>query len=92
MVFGISNKENREYFQISYIFFAGIDMALLSMCDHVIISHGTFGIWAAFLASSNNSHIMAEILPNKKKQNQVMEEIVAMKQANLSNFIFLNAD
>ncbi|CAH1779361.1 unnamed protein product [Owenia fusiformis] len=28
-----------------------VDMAILSKCDHVIISTGTFGWWAAFLAN-----------------------------------------
>merc|ERR1712241_622265 len=37
----------------------GIDLVILSSCDHVIISHGTYGIWAAFLASNGNTHIMA---------------------------------
>ena len=39
----------------------GTDLALLAMCDHIIISHGTYGMWAAFLASSTNTHIMVKI-------------------------------
>ena len=27
----------------------GIDFAILASCDHIILSHGTFGMWAAFL-------------------------------------------
>ena len=67
------------------------------MCDHVIVSHGTYGIWAAFLASSKNTHIMAQISSNEKptkeeQSKEVMEEIIVMKQANLSNFIFMTGD
>ena len=39
----------------------GTDLALLAMCDHIIISHGTYGMWAAFLASSTNTHIMVKL-------------------------------
>ena len=63
----------------------GTDLALLSMCDHVIISHGTFGMWAAFLASSENTHIMADI-----KSEEEIEEIRAVKNANFSNIIFMD--
>jgi hypothetical protein len=33
-------------------FFPGDDMALLSLVNHTIITHGTFGMWSAFLAGS----------------------------------------
>ena len=70
---------------------SGTDLALLTMCDHVIISHGTYGMWAAFLASSTKTHIMAHNLtdvPNPQKE--VMEEISAVKNANFSNIIFMD--
>jgi len=68
----------------------GTDLALLAMCDHIIISHGTYGMWAAFLASSTNTHIMAHNLSDKKQSKEVMEEIVAVKNANFSNIIFMD--
>ena len=70
--------------------FSAIDLALLSMCDHIIISHGTFGLWAAFLASSKNTHIMAQITSDKEDSSEVIEEIAIVKQANVSNFIFMH--
>ena len=77
----------------------GIDLALLSMCDHLIISHGTFGLWGAFLASTNNTHIMAHDMkksqsgsynPLNRFSQQEVEEIRAVKKANLTNFIFMD--
>ena len=68
----------------------GTDLALLSMCDHMIISHGTYGMWAAFLASSENTHIMAHNLSKTEDSKEVIEELRAMKEANLSNFIFMD--
>ena len=32
---------------------AGVDLAILSLCDHVIMSVGTFGWWGAWLAGGN---------------------------------------
>ena len=55
------------------------------MCKHVIISHGTFGMWAAFLSSSENTHIMADV-----KSKNAIEEIRAVKNANFSNIIFMD--
>ena len=86
-----------KHFHATPKIFTGIDLALLSMCDHVIVSHGTYGIWAAFLASSKNTHIMAQILSDEKstteeQSKEVMEEIIVIKQANLSNFIFMTGD
>ena len=63
----------------------GTDLALLSMCKHVIISHGTFGMWAAFLSSSENTHIMADV-----ESIAAIEEIRAVKKANFSNIIFMD--
>ena len=72
----------------------GTDLALLAKCDHMIISHGTYGMWAAFLSSSENTHIMAHKLSKKENSKEdskeVIEELRAIKEANLSNFIFMD--
>lgn len=34
----------------------GEDMAVLSMCDHVIVSSGTYGWWAAWLAKGTTTY------------------------------------
>ena len=61
---------------------SGIDFATLTLCDHVIVTHGTFGLWAAFLASDTNTHIMA-------KRN-MLEEVKEVMKAGLKNFIFMD--
>ena len=33
----------------------GEDLALLSLCDHIIITHGTFSSWAALLSPGDQS-------------------------------------
>ena len=58
-----------------------IDLAILAACDHVIVSHGTFGMWAAFLASSDNTHIM---------HASQIEQVAAIKAANILNFIYMD--
>ena len=47
-------------------------------------------MWAAFLASSENTHIMAHKLSKKENSKEVIEELRAIKEANLSNFIFMD--
>ena len=32
---------------------AGLDLAILSLCNHSIIDYGTFGIWGALLAGGD---------------------------------------
>ena len=60
----------------------GIDFGILTLCDHLIISHGTYGLWAALLSKhAEKVHIMAD--------NEVSEEVQSMKGAK-SKFIFLN--
>ena len=48
----------------------GEDLALLSLCDHVIITHGTFSIWAAFLSKGN------WIFPKHKGNNIVFSRSI----------------
>ena len=61
----------------------GIDFGTLTQCDHLIISQGTFGLWAALLSKAeNNTHIMADLL--------VSEEVLSVKQANLSQIRFID--
>ena len=31
----------------------GVDLAILSSCNHTIISQGQFGLWASFLAEGD---------------------------------------
>ena len=76
----------------------GYDLALLAACDHVVISHGTFGIWASFLSSLENTHIMAHNLmvekdniPNKNGRNSDRpQEVKAMKEAKFENYLFMD--
>lgn len=79
----------------------GIDFALLTSCDHVIASHGTFGMWAIFLASPEKTHIMAhnlrpdsQMIPEKQSPFRVgfrrMEDLEAMKKAQFENIIYMD--
>ena len=67
----------------------GVDFAILTLCDHVVVSHGTFGMWAAFLASNENTHIMATPL-DSNNQTIFIEEVKEVRKANLKNFIFMD--
>ena len=40
------------------------DMALLSLCHHVIITVGTFGWWGAYLLQDKNGEILTDSKPN----------------------------
>ena len=59
----------------------GTDLALLSMCDHMIISHGTYGMWGSLLGSNGET-----ICPKDFAKTDVGKEV---KSAHLSNWIFL---
>ena len=61
----------------------GIDFGILTQCAHLIISQGTFGLWAALLSKvENHTHIMAD--------HVVSEEVISVKKANLSQIQFMD--
>ncbi len=41
----------------------GRDFALLSSCNHTIVTHGSFGLWAAFLAGGEIYTEYGAIIP-----------------------------
>ena len=41
---------------------AGADLAILSLCNHLVLSRGTFGAWASFLSGDN--HILNDRMWN----------------------------
>ena len=71
---------------LSKIESTGIDLAILSICDHIIVTHGTFGIWSTFLSSDHNTHIVAH---SYVKDQPDIEEVLALKNANFTNYIYM---
>ena len=59
----------------------GVDLALLSLANHSIISYGTFAMWGAFL--SNKGEV---VMPKDHIHTDVGQRI---KMANISNWKFL---
>ena len=47
---------NLGFFQSGGSSSPGVDMAILSRCNHTISDYGTFGVWSAILAGNNNIH------------------------------------
>ena len=64
-----------------FILILGVDLALLSLADHSIISYGTFAMWGAFF--SNKGEV---IMPKDHVITDVGERI---KMANISNWKFI---
>ena len=62
-----------------------IDMALLSLSDHSIISYGTFGMWGALLAN-NGETIMSKDFIKTDVGERVKE---AVDRHNMTNWTFL---
>ena len=52
---------------------AGVDLALLSLCNHLVLSRGTFGAWASFLSGA------ARILPKHFTPGQGLADPFALK-------------
>ena len=61
-------------------FSPGNDLCLLSLANHSILSHGTFGMWGALLAGGKT------ILPRGYEK---VKEVKEIRQAHLKDWIFL---
>ena len=59
-----------------------VDFSILLSCDHIILSHGTFGLWAALLSSEDKIHIM----PNNSK----LEEVENLSSLHMKNILMIN--
>ena len=60
----------------------GIDLALLSLSDHSIITYGTFAMWGSLLRKKDG----LTVCPKDFAKTNVGREV---KRANLQNWIFL---
>jgi galactoside 2-L-fucosyltransferase 1/2 len=59
-VFG---KRNDTFFTPNS-FTPAMDMAILTLCDHIIITVGTYGWWAGFLLHNRTGEILTDAKPN----------------------------
>lgn len=50
------------------------DMAILSMCDHVIVSSGTFGWWSGWLAGGTTIYYANHPIPNSPLSRRLKRE------------------
>lgn len=66
-------------------FVLGIDMAILSLAHHSILSYGTFGMWGALLAN-NGETIIPKIALGSAVGQRIQE---AVNKYNFTNWKFL---
>ena len=71
-------------FHVKHLHLA-IDMALLSMADHSIISYGTFGLWGALLADGGET-VMAKDFIKTDVGDQMKR---AIDKNHIKNWTFL---
>ena len=64
-----------------FSFIKGLDMALLSLADHSILSYGTFGMWGALLAGKGEVTLPKDITKT--------DVGMAMRRAKISTWVFL---
>ena len=58
-----------------------MDMALLSLADHSIITYGSFGMWGAFLAGKGETLLPKDIIET--------DVGMAILRAKLNNWTFI---
>ena len=61
---------NKLIIQSGVFAFSAIDLALLSLADHSILSYGTFGMWGAMLADGGEV-----CMPTGYSAHRINEEI-----------------
>ena len=66
-----------------------IDFGILTKCDHLILSHGTFGLWSALLSSKNNNHIIPMDTKNENGAYSIYDESRALLSSSTKNFIYM---
>ena len=64
---------------------SGIDMAILSLANHSILSYGTFGMWGALL-SNNGETIIPKIALKSAVGSEINE---ALNRHNITSWKFL---
>ena len=74
-----------------------IDFGILTLCDHVISSHGTFGFWATILTSKDDSiHVLPKsvtAIHDKNGGRIMLKETLSIISSDFNNrFIFLDDD
>ena len=82
MVHTISILQCSFYLKLIYSFFAGADLALLSLSDHNIITFGTFGLWGALLGKDKK----ITICPKDFAKTDIGKEV---HKAKRPDWIFL---
>ncbi len=70
------------------LLFLAIDMALLSLSDHSILTYGTFGMWGALLANrlQTGATIISKVARNTIEGSKIM---LALEKHNVTNWTFL---
>ena len=71
-----------------------IDFGILTMCDHLILSHGTFGIWSMLLSknSINNTHVLPSMIPNDRMNQFQLDETRDMTEIGQDHLIFISGN